>query len=58
MRELHCGTQQLTLAEFKAMLRDQGFLLLLDPEAAVAALPVDIPYSEFAPLELSPRCAR
>ena len=46
MRELHCGAQQLTLAEFKAMLRDQGFLLLLDPVAAVAALPVLIPDAE------------
>ena len=46
MRELHCGAQQLTLAEFKAMLRDQGFLLLLDPVAAIAALPVLIPDAE------------
>jgi hypothetical protein len=46
MRKLHCGTQQLTLAEFKAMLRDQGFLLLLDPIAAVAALPALIPDAE------------
>ena len=46
MRELHCGAQQLTLAEFKAILRDQGFLLLLDPVAAIAALPVLIPDAE------------
>ena len=43
MRAIDCGAQQPTLAEFKAMLRDQGFLLLLDPFAAVAALPVLIP---------------
>jgi hypothetical protein len=43
MRAIDCGAQQPTLAEFKAMLRDQGFLLLLDPIAAVAALPVLIP---------------
>ena len=46
MREHHCGAQHVTLAEFKAMLRDQGFLLLLDPVAAVAALPVLIPDAE------------
>ena len=46
MRELHCGAQHLTLAEFKAILRDQGFLLLLDPVAAIAALPVLIPDAE------------
>ena len=34
MRELHGGAQRLTLAEFKAMLRDQAFLLLLDPVAS------------------------
>jgi len=30
----------LTLAEFKAMLRDQFFMLLVDEDAAIAALPV------------------
>ena len=46
MRERHCGAHEVTLVEFKAMLRDQGFLLLLDPVAAVAALPVLIPDAE------------
>jgi pimeloyl-ACP methyl ester carboxylesterase len=46
MRELHCGAQHVTLPEFKAILRDQGFLLLLDPVTAVAALPVLIPDAE------------
>jgi pimeloyl-ACP methyl ester carboxylesterase len=46
MRERHCGAQHVTLAEFKTILRDQGFLLLLDPVAAVAALPVLIPDAE------------
>ena len=46
MREIHCGAQQLTLAEFKAMLRDQGFLLLLDQVPAIAALPILIPDAE------------
>jgi Protein of unknown function (DUF3141) len=46
MRELHRKAMPLTLAEFKTMLRDQGFLLLLDPEAAVAALPALIPDAE------------
>ena len=32
-----------TLAEFKALVRDQYFMLLLDPEAAVAALPDLLP---------------
>ena len=43
MRAIDCGAQQPTLAEFKAMLRDQGFMLLLEPVAALAALPVLIP---------------
>jgi hypothetical protein len=46
MRTIDCGAQQPSLAEFKAMLRDQGFMLLLDPIAAVAALPVLIPDAE------------
>ena len=32
-----------TLAEFKAIVRDQAFMLLLDQEAAVAAIPALIP---------------
>jgi hypothetical protein len=35
--------QQLALAEFKRMVHDQAFILLLDQEAAVAALPALIP---------------
>jgi hypothetical protein len=37
MRDEHGGG--ISLAEFKAMVRDQGFMLLLDPERALAALP-------------------
>jgi hypothetical protein len=32
-----------TLAEFKAMVREQYFMLLIDPEAAFAALPELLP---------------
>ncbi len=46
MSAIDCGAHQPTHAEFKAMLRDQGFLLLLDPTTAVAALPVLIPDAE------------
>ena len=46
MRTIDCGAQQPTLAEFKAMLRDQGFMLLLEPVTAVAALPLLIPDAE------------
>jgi hypothetical protein len=42
MRETR-DAQGPTLAEFKAMVRDQAFMLLLDKEAAVAALPALIP---------------
>jgi hypothetical protein len=43
MRQIHGGAQRPTLAEFKAMMRDQAFLVLLDPVSAVAALPALIP---------------
>ena len=46
MRAIQDGAQRPTLAEFKTMVRDQNFLLLLDPEAAVAALPALIPDAE------------
>jgi len=46
MRAADRSPQQPTLAEFKAMLRDQGFMLLLEPVAAVAALPLLIPDAE------------
>jgi len=39
MREIQGHAHRPTLAEFKAMVRDQTLLLLLEPEAAVAALP-------------------
>jgi len=39
MREIRDAAHQLTLAEFKAMVRDQAFMLLLDQKAAVAELP-------------------
>jgi hypothetical protein len=34
---------QLTLAQFKAMVREQYFMLLIDPEAALAAIPAMLP---------------
>jgi pimeloyl-ACP methyl ester carboxylesterase len=46
MREIQDGAQRPTLAEFKTMVRDQNFLLLLDPEAAVTTLPALIPDAE------------
>ncbi len=35
--------EQLTLAQFKAMVREQYFMLLIDPEAALAAIPAMLP---------------
>jgi hypothetical protein len=35
--------EQLTLVQFKAMAREQYFMLLLDPEAALAAIPAMLP---------------
>ena len=43
MREIRDVAQRSTLAEFRAMVRDQAFMLLLDPEAALVALPALIP---------------
>jgi hypothetical protein len=43
MREIRDARQRTTLVEFKAMVHDQWFMLLLDQEAAVAALPALIP---------------
>jgi pimeloyl-ACP methyl ester carboxylesterase len=37
------GTHRLTLPQFKAMAREQFFLMLLDPEAALAAIPRRLP---------------
>ena len=41
-----CGgttTSRLTLSQFKAMVREQFFLLLLDEEAALEAIPKMLP---------------
>jgi pimeloyl-ACP methyl ester carboxylesterase len=46
MRSIRLGAKRPTLADFKRMVHDQYFVLLLDPEAAVAAIPVLIPHSE------------
>ena len=35
--------QRLTLAQFKAMVREQFFMLLIDQEAALAAIPALLP---------------
>jgi hypothetical protein len=43
MRALQDGAQRPTLAEFKKLVNEQAFLLLLDAEAAVAAIPALIP---------------
>jgi Protein of unknown function (DUF3141) len=37
------GMKRLTLAEFKAMVREQYLMLLIDPEAALAAIPALLP---------------
>jgi pimeloyl-ACP methyl ester carboxylesterase len=37
------GTSRLTLAQFKAMAREQYFMLLLEPQAAVEAIPKMLP---------------
>jgi hypothetical protein len=43
MRAIQDGIERPTLAEFKAMVREQYFILLIDPEAALAALPELLP---------------
>ena len=43
LRAIRDEAQRPPLAEFKRMVHDQAFILLLDQEAAVAALPVLIP---------------
>jgi hypothetical protein len=43
MRAIQDGIERPTLAEFKAMVREQYFILLIDPEAAFAALPKLLP---------------
>jgi len=42
---LNEGAQRLTVSEFKAMAREQFLLLLLDPEATLAAIPKMLPAS-------------
>jgi hypothetical protein len=37
------GTARMTLSEFKAMVREQYFMLLIDQEAALAAIPALLP---------------
>lgn len=37
------GAPRLTLAEFKAMMREQYFILMLEPEAALTAIPSMLP---------------
>jgi hypothetical protein len=43
IRQDYPAASRLTLAAFKAMVRDQFFMLLIDPEAAVAAIPALLP---------------
>jgi hypothetical protein len=43
LRGVDCGEPPLTLTAFKAMVRKQFFLLLIDEEAAIAALPKLLP---------------
>lgn len=43
IRKAHASAHQLPLAAFKAMLREQYFMLLIDEEAALAAIPGLLP---------------
>jgi hypothetical protein len=43
MRQDYPAASRLTLAAFKAMVRDQYFMLLIDQEAALAAIPALLP---------------
>jgi hypothetical protein len=43
LRPLQADLPRITLAEFKAMAREQYLMLLIDPEAALAALPALLP---------------
>jgi hypothetical protein len=43
IRNAHPSTQRLTFAEFKALVREQYFMLLIDQEAAIAAIPSLLP---------------
>ena len=58
VRRDHTGAR-LTLAEFKMLVREQFFMLLLDREAALAAIPKLLPDDvESEDERLSRRCAR
>ena len=43
MRLVSTDHQKLTLSQFKAMVREQFFMLLIDQEAALAAIPALLP---------------
>jgi hypothetical protein len=43
LRRAHASAKQLTLAEFKALMRTQYFMLLIDEETALAAIPKLLP---------------
>ncbi len=43
LRTVGDGAQKMTVAEFKAMVREQYFMLLIDQEAALAAIPGLLP---------------
>jgi hypothetical protein len=43
IRRADPGMTRLTLGEFKTMVREQYFMLLIDPEAALAAIPALLP---------------
>jgi hypothetical protein len=43
IRQDYPEASQLTLADFKAMVRDQYFMLLIDSEGAIAAIPALLP---------------
>jgi hypothetical protein len=45
LRKLRGDNRRMSLAEFKALVREQFFLLLLDEEAALAAIPKMLPES-------------
>jgi hypothetical protein len=43
IREAKDGQNRMSIADFKAMIRKQFFMLLIDTEAAVAAIPAMLP---------------
>lgn len=43
LREAHPGQRQMTLADFKTLVRTQFFMLLIDEEAALEAIPALLP---------------